>query len=323
MSMNPFPSVTVVIPTVCRPLLLRRAIRSAANQTLPPAEIVVVVDGADGETLAVLRNSPLRSVRTISVGEKVGTAEARNIAIRSTHSDWIAFLDDDDEWFPEKLARQCQAALGSSLKYPIVFSRVCVRTPSGDFTMPRRGPRPGEAVCDYLFRRRTILPGEVLLQSSNLFAPRDLLIQVSMRLGQRKWEDVDWLLRAQQIAGAGLEFIPEVLSIWHSEDARRPTMSGSLDWKYLFDWAVSNRALFSPQAYSGVMLVRIAQEAARERASRFIWPILTEALRHGSPDLVQLLWFLTGVLPGSMLSDRTYASVRTSARRLGDHITRR
>ena len=321
--MNSFPSVTAVIPTVCRPFLLQRAIRSAANQTQPPAEIVVVVDGADEETLAMLRHSPLPAVRSISFLEKVGSAEARNIAIRSAHGDWIAFLDDDDEWFPDKLERQSQAALGSSLKYPIVFSRVTVRTPSGDFIMPRRGPRQQETICDYLFRRRTIFPGEVLLQSSNLFAPRALFMEVPLRLGQRKWDDVDWLLRAQQIDGAGLEFIPEVLSIWHSEDSRRPTMSGSLDWKYLFDWAVSNRTLFSPQAYSGVMLVRIAQEAARERASRFVWPILMQALRHGSPDLGQLLWFLTGALPGSMLSDRTYARVRTSARKLGDRITRR
>lgn len=318
--MNPFPSVTVVIPTVCRPALLQRAIRSAAAQTQPSVEIVVAVDGADEETLAMLRNNPVPSLRVISIRDKVGVAEARNIAVRSTLSDWIAFLDDDDEWFAEKLERQYRAAVASNLKYPIVFSRISVRTPLGSFIMPRRGPQPDEAICDYLFRRRTILPGEVLLQTSNLFVPRALLMQMPLRLGQRKWNDTDWLMRAQQIDGAGLEFVPEVLSIWYVEDSHRPTISGSLDWKYLFDWAVSNRALFSPEAYSGVMLVRIAQEAAKERARRFVKPILTEAIRRGSPDLIQLTWFFLGALPSRILPASVYAGTRSSLRKMGDRL---
>jgi glycosyltransferase involved in cell wall biosynthesis len=318
--MTPFSPIAVIIPTVCRPLLLQRAIRSAASQTQSPAEIVVVVDGADEETLAALRGSPIPAVRVISVREKVGPAEARNIAIRSTRSDWIAFLDDDDEWFPEKLRRQYETALASSLKYPIVFSRVSVRTPFGDFIMPRRAPQPGETVCEYLFCRRTVLPGEVLLQSSNLFAPRALLTLVPLCSGQRKWEDTDWLLRTQEIEGTGLEFIPEVLSVWYTEDSRRLTMSDAMDWKYLFDWAVSNRTLFTRQAYSGVMLVRIAQEAARERATQFVLPILREALVRGAPDLVQLSWFLLGAVSSSILPDRVYARARASLRRLGDHL---
>jgi glycosyltransferase involved in cell wall biosynthesis len=316
--MNRAPSVTVIIPTVCRPLLLQRAIISAARQTQPPEEILVVVDGADEETLEMLRVNPASSVRVISVPKKLGAAEVRNIGVRAARSDWIAFLDDDDEWLPEKLERQHRVALASTLKYPIVFSRVIVRTPSGDFTMPRRAPRRGEAICDYLFSRRTILPGEVLLQTSNLFAPRELLAEVPLRTEQRKWNDTDWLLRTQQIAGAGLEFIPEVLSIWYCEDSRRGTISGSLDWEYLFRWAVSNRALFSRQSYSGVMLVRIAREAAREGAKRFARPILTEAIVHGSPDLIQIIWFLLGALPSSFLSEGVYAKTRKFLRRIGD-----
>ena len=318
--MSSVPSVAVVIPTVCRPDLLQRAIRSAMNQTQPAAEIVVVVDGGDEGTVAMLRSRAIPCVSVISVPEKVGTAEARNIAIRATKCDWIAFLDDDDEWFPEKLERQYQAALSSKRKYPIVFSRVSVRTPHGEFMMPRRGPLPDEGVCNYLFCRKTIFPGEVLLQSSNLFAPRSLLLQVPLRAGQRKWEDTDWLLRAQFIEGAGLEFVPSVLSVWHSEDSRRHTMSGSLDSQYLFEWAVSNRELFNDRGYSGVMLIRIAQEAARHRATKLFKPILREAVKRGSPDLVQVTWFLCGALPMTFLSDNMLSVFRKSLRRIGDRL---
>jgi glycosyltransferase involved in cell wall biosynthesis len=318
--MSSVPSVAVVIPTVCRPDLLQRAIKSAMNQTLSAAEIVVVVDGGDEGTVAMLRSGAVPSVCVISVPEKVGTAEARNIAIRATKCDWIAFLDDDDEWLPEKLERQCQAALSSKRKYPIVCSRVNVRTPLGEFTMPRRGPLLDETVCNYLFCRKTIFPGEVLLQSSNLFAPRSLLTQVPFRVGQRKWEDTDWVLRTQFVEGAGLEFIPVVLSVWHSEDLRRHTMSGSLDSQYLFDWAVSNRQLFNDRGYAGVMLVRIAQEAARHRASSLFRQIIREAVKRGSPDLVQVIWFLCGALPMTFLSDDALSVFRKALRRIGDRL---
>lgn len=307
------PSVTVVIPTVCRPLLLQRAIKSVLDQTQSPLEIIVVVDGGDNETLTVLEGNPAPSMRVICVGEKVGSAEARNIGVRAARGDWIAFLDDDDEWLPEKLYLQGRAAVASSLAYPIVFSRISVRTPFGNFIMPRRRPDCDESICDYLFRRRTVFPGEVLLQTSNLLASRELLTQIPLRRGLHKWDDTDWLLRTQKMEGSGLVFIPEVLSIWYAEDARRHTVSGPLDWKYLFDWAVSNRRLFSPQAYSGVMLVRIAQEAARQRAKHFIKPVLTEAIIRGSADWVQLTWFLAA-LPSYILSEGVYARVRKSLR---------
>jgi glycosyltransferase involved in cell wall biosynthesis len=318
--MSSAPSVAVVIPTVCRPDLLQRAIQSATNQTQPADEIVVVVDGGDEGTVAMLRGRAIPSVRVISVPKKVGTAEARNIAIRATTCDWIAFLDDDDEWHPEKLERQSHAAISSKRRYPIVCSRVSVRTPLGEFTMPRRGPQRDETVCNYLFCRKTIFPGEVLLQSSNLFAPRSLLMQVPFRAGQRKWEDTDWLLRTQSVEGAGLEFIPAALSVWHSEDFRRHTMSGSLDSQYLFDWAVSNRELFNDRGYSGVMLVRIAQEAARHRATNLLRQIIREAVKRGSPDLVQVTWFLCGALPMTFLPDDALSVFRKALRRIGDRL---
>jgi hypothetical protein len=164
--------------------------------------------------------------------------------------------------------------------------------------MPRRGPRQSESIGEYLFCRRTVVSGEVLLQPSNLLIPHLLLEEVPFRSGQRKWEDVDWLLRAGRREGTGLEFIPEVLSIWHCENGRRETMSGTPDWKYLFDWAMENRDLFTEETYSGVLLTNIAQEAARQGDFRAALHLLREAVTRGAPNVVQFGWFFLGFLPG-------------------------
>jgi glycosyltransferase involved in cell wall biosynthesis len=288
-------SVSVVIPTLNRPTLVARALNSVIAQTAPPSEIIVVVDGPNEQTFEVLRSSSYSAVRVLQLPRQSGASAARNFGVQNARGDWIAFLDDDDEWLPHKLQRQLLAAAVSRRQYPIVFSRVIARTPRGDFLMPHRGPRFSESVDEYLYCRRTLRSGEVFLHTSNLLAPRQLFNRVPFTPGLRKWQDVDWLLRAGRVSGATLEFVPEPLSIYHCEDFSRPTVSDACDWRYLFEWASSNHRIFSRSAYSGVMLISIMREAVRERDRRAILPLARQACK-GSPRPIQLLWFLAGLI---------------------------
>jgi len=97
-------TVSVVIPAYNVESHIARALDSVLAQTRPPTEIIVVDDGStDGTAEVIQRYGP--AVRYLH-SDHVGAAEARNIGIRAAHGDWIAFLDADDEWLPEKLALQ-------------------------------------------------------------------------------------------------------------------------------------------------------------------------------------------------------------------------
>jgi len=99
-------SVSVVIPTYNRADRLPAAIRSVLDQSLPPAEIIVVDDGSTDETPSLVSTFPgVRYIRQ----ENQGVSQARNHGISVSENDWIAFLDSDDEWLPSKLERQCEA----------------------------------------------------------------------------------------------------------------------------------------------------------------------------------------------------------------------
>ena len=95
-------TVSAVIPTRGRPELLRRAVRSALAQTLRDIEVVVVIDGPDPVTHGVLQELAQQDsrLRVLALPSSVGGSDARNRGVDAAAGEWIAFLDDDDEWLP-------------------------------------------------------------------------------------------------------------------------------------------------------------------------------------------------------------------------------
>lgn len=101
-------SVSVIIPTYNRPLTLRRAIESVLDQTLPPLEILVCEDGSSVETKELVESIKDPRVKWLPGIHAGRPAIPRNRGIQAAKGDWIAFLDDDDAWLPEKLELQLQ-----------------------------------------------------------------------------------------------------------------------------------------------------------------------------------------------------------------------
>jgi glycosyltransferase involved in cell wall biosynthesis len=103
------PTVSVVIPTRNRAHLVTRALRSVLNQSLADLEVIVVDDCSDDDTEACIRGLADRRIRYLRHAQKKGGGAARNAGIDVAKGAFIAFLDDDDEWLPEKLQRQVMA----------------------------------------------------------------------------------------------------------------------------------------------------------------------------------------------------------------------
>jgi len=98
------PKVSVVIPVRNGERTIARAIESAlAQQFEGPIEVIAVNDGSTDHTCDVLAGYANR-IRIISLPPS-GVSAARNAAVKASRADYIAFLDADDEWLPEKLTR--------------------------------------------------------------------------------------------------------------------------------------------------------------------------------------------------------------------------
>ena len=98
--------VSVIIPTNNRAEFLRSAIESAVNQTFKDIEIIVADDKSKDHTLEVVKSFNDRRVKYILNNGNEGPSAARNTAILASAGEYLAFLDDDDEWLPDKLQKQ-------------------------------------------------------------------------------------------------------------------------------------------------------------------------------------------------------------------------
>ena len=98
--------ITVVITTYNRPNLFIRAINSVIAQTYKPLEIIVVEDGSNSGVENWLESSNLYGIKYIKHNINRGLAAARNTGVKVSSGDYIAFLDDDDEWKPERIEKQ-------------------------------------------------------------------------------------------------------------------------------------------------------------------------------------------------------------------------
>jgi glycosyltransferase involved in cell wall biosynthesis len=204
------PKVSVVVPTRDRPELLRRAVTAILGQTYKgPVECLVVFDQSDpdlpwpdlppGRTLVVCRND-----RT------PGLAGARNSGILAATGELVAFCDDDDEWLPEKLARQVEALAAHPLA-AVATTGIQVRY---------RGRTTTRLAPTTVVTHRQLLRSRLTeLHPSTVLARRQALLDdiglVDEELPGSYAEDYEWLLRAAR--HAPVLALPEPLAVihWH------------------------------------------------------------------------------------------------------------
>ena len=110
---------SVLMPAFNVSGIIGRAIRSAAAQTLPPLEILVIDDCSTDNTVEVVKTlaQDIPSIRLLSTSANSGPSAARNVGLRAAKGDWIALLDADDAWKPGRLKRLSEVAGATSADF--------------------------------------------------------------------------------------------------------------------------------------------------------------------------------------------------------------
>ena len=284
-------TVSVVIPSRNRPTIVTKAVNSALRQTLESIEVIVVIDGPDEATVTELKKINDSRLKVKSLPINVGCSDARNMGVNEAKGKWIAFLDDDDEWFPQKLELQLTAAQNSSYKFPFIASRCLSKSPTNEFVLPKKIPDPQVNMSSFLFVRESLFGRAELIQTSTFFTSKELLQKVPFTKGLRKHEDWEWLIRIGSLDNVGIEVLPDVLAIRYCDETRE-SLSNNYNWRFGRNWIRSIKDYVTPQAYAGFFLRVLTLQASINKDWQAFFPLLKEAIKEGKPRNKDLLSFI-------------------------------
>ena len=208
------PLITCIIPVFNGERYLREALESVFAQTYRPLDVVLVDDGSTDNTVAIASTYAGR-VRYVHQ-HNLGPAAARNKGIQAARGEFLAFLDADDLWHPEKLERQItRFQTRPDLGYCVTYCQ--------NFWIP---DLQAEAERYREHRVAQPLPGYI---TQTLFARRGVFDSVGLfNVALAHGDSMEWFLRAAQ-KGTVMELLPNVLSYrrLHSENRSRLLASSS------------------------------------------------------------------------------------------------
>lgn len=206
------PPVTAVVATHRRPELMKAAVQSILDQTYDgPIEIVVVFDACEPD-LPGVTVPPNRTLRALVNNRSRGLAGTRNTGILDAANDFVAFLDDDDSWLPEKLAFQMPVFE----EHPeTVLVGTAMRVDDGRAMHDRLVDHPIVGVDDLVTDR---LAG---LHSSSFVFRRDALVNsvglIDEALPGSYGEDYDVLLRTSRVGMIRVVDRPLITVRWQGQ----------------------------------------------------------------------------------------------------------
>lgn len=188
-------TIAAVIPTYNRAYCIRHAVDSALAQTLGCTEIIVVDDGSTDNTLEVLEQYKDR-IRLIRQ-ENRGVSAARNAGILAATSEWIAFLDSDDEWEPQKLAVQMGAVeADTSLVAHVSNGLVFTQNDSEPVSFFQTRERTRSVDCPQRIDHPFVWALDTVVMTPGFMARRDALIRAGLFDTQvSMFEDMDLFAR--------------------------------------------------------------------------------------------------------------------------------
>jgi glycosyltransferase involved in cell wall biosynthesis len=243
--------VSIIIPTYSRPKHLQRAIDSCLKQTYTNIEVIVVDDNNPetefrAETESLMELFKNNGIKYIKHEYNKNGAAARNTGIKNAKGDYLAFLDDDDEWDKYKIEKQI-SIIDKASHIGVVYCKALVKSFKGDVYLPIRGIIDGEHIAEYLFSNHGMMQTSTMLVNAKI--AREVMFDEELI----RHQDFDFVLRL--IPKTKVHYIDEALVTinWHDNTLKQQMQKGqSVNFSKKF--AVDRRELFTEKSFKDFIL---------------------------------------------------------------------
>lgn len=236
--MNQGPLVSVIMPTYKRADMICRAVESVLNQTYPHVEVVVANDNPQESPERESTDNKLEQyvktgrVRIVHTSGRTGGGAARNYAEKYARGQYLAFLDDDDEYLPDKIERELGFILSNDLD--MAFQDVSTYKPDGTLVEYRRLNHVKDFSKEGLLRAHVIVP----LCPTSVYMVKKELFDRTRGFGETITAQ-DWHLMRRCIeAGAKIGYMPGSFVKQYLHDGERVSLGkGKIQGENdLYEW---------------------------------------------------------------------------------------
>lgn len=203
------PRVSIIIPTYNRATSIGRTIQSVLNQSYSDFEVIIVDDNSSDNIQEILSDYDDSRIKYIKHQINRGAPAARNTGIENAKGEFFALLDDDDEWFPQKLEKQIEVFDSMGKNVGMVYSGYEIASNEGKIVKELFPGLKGD-----LFN--------VLLKSNIIGSPTNLIKREcfeKIHCDETLKSCQDWDLWLQISKNYEIEYVPEILARYNLSDS--------------------------------------------------------------------------------------------------------
>lgn len=247
--------VSVVITTIGNTTFLMKSLESVVKQTYDNIQIIVVLDGENAECSTFLNKWKADNeveLCFVKNETRLGGNESRNIGIQNAIYPWVALLDDDDEWLPDKIEKQMIAIENSKN----AANSICFTSVQTTDRFQRKVTRPrtsysGQEIGGYLFGTK-LGRAYGFIQTSTILASRELFLKNPFTSGLPKHQDWDWVIRAVKLFNSEIIHVNLPLTVYNMNPAQ--SVGKVNRWRDSEKWLKSVETLISKQSRESFLL---------------------------------------------------------------------
>lgn len=263
------PLISIVIPTYNRAYTIERTINSVLNQTYSNFEIIIIDDASTDNTENIITSIKDSRVKYMKLNQNSMGRKPRNLGINMSQGEYIAFLDSDDEWFPDKLEKQVRFIESNKGKNSdcLCFTNLTTKNGKSEKINKNSSFRKETDIMDYIF------VGNNRVQTSTFMVSSSIAKQTLFDPQLKKHQDWDFCLRLKQNK-AEFMFLNENLTIWHN-GTREDRISNKYKNKDLsVNWFNNNKKFLSEKAQWGfkvkVLVEYLIENGEKEEAKKIL-----------------------------------------------------
>ncbi|MFC0263482.1 glycosyltransferase family 2 protein [Fontibacter flavus] len=214
--------ISVVIPVFNREKEIIKCLESILQQSMPVSEILVIDDGSTDRTLHAINSFQDNRIKLFHSGANRGPSYARNIGINSANSDWIAFLDSDDEWGKDRVRNLNQFLKENEVD--CVYSGANINDGSNFRYRNSRDLLEKESIFDFVIAQDAFIPTPSLVLRS--------WIAKAVKFDEKldRHEDFDFIVRANAYSKWKYFESDDVIINWMNRGNKRVDFTGCVNF---------------------------------------------------------------------------------------------